>query len=260
MKFSLTLRTISLLFLAPRSVERTFSFLQDETLKGVRDKFFAGELPASTATSHRRRRHDDTAAAAGKKLTPQQKLFRVDARLRRVVTRACRNSQPAAMVVKTLETFLLATYGDGRGTAPAGHWWTTLLSHAPAVSSAASDDRVVRRKVRFLFDATSPTGGFHRLLLHAVCQYHGLTAVSQMITTTDEDDDGKQQRQRQHRALVVTAAPGVIAVPTTAAAADTLLEQMIDDAAQVEILEEPWTLADPTPQVKEEGGWTVVKS
>mmetsp|Transcript_6190 Transcript_6190/g.13943 ORF Transcript_6190/g.13943 Transcript_6190/m.13943 type:complete len:85 (+) Transcript_6190:52-306(+) len=35
-----------------------------------------------------------------------------------------------------------------------------------------------QRAVRFYFDTTSSQGGFHRVLLHAVCQFHGFHAVS----------------------------------------------------------------------------------
>ncbi|KAI2492342.1 hypothetical protein MHU86_22209 [Fragilaria crotonensis] len=37
---------------------------------------------------------------------------------------------------------------------------------------------------RFYFDATSSAGGFHRLLLHAICQFHGLHATSTTTTNT----------------------------------------------------------------------------
>ena len=35
--------------------------------------------------------------------------------------------------------------------------------------------------IRFYFDAESSSGGFHRLLLHAVCQFHSLNAVSTSV-------------------------------------------------------------------------------
>ena len=159
------------------------------------------------------------------------------------------------MVVKTLEHFIMSTYhhhpsfssgsdsGKKRFTAPTGQWWSTLLTQAPTVLSTVSrreQDVATHVRVQFLFDAASPTGGFHRLLLHAVCQYHGLTAVSQMI----------EHAGCSNRALVVTG--------SRIRHEHTLLEQLIDDAAQVEMLEEPWLRVDS--EVKEEGEWTVVKS
>lgn len=37
------------------------------------------------------------------------------------------------------------------------------------------------KKVQFLFESTSSKGGFHRLLLHAVCRYHGLRGTSATV-------------------------------------------------------------------------------
>ena len=214
----------------------SFRFIKDDKLQGVRDKFFECELPVPTVTppsnNNKSRRHH---------LNAQEKLYRVDARLRRVVTKACRNSQPAAMVVRTLENFVMATFGSSslskKFTAPTGTWWTTLLAEQPTVT----ERRDGQYTAQFLFDAASPTGGFHRLLLHAVCQYHGLHAVSKMV-----DISG-----RSNRALIVTG--------EAIRHKHTLLAQLIDDADQVEMLEEPWTLTDKTT-VAEEGGWAVVKS
>ena len=222
--------------------------MKDDKMRGVRDKFFAGELPVPNNNTTTRREK-----APVETLTPQEKLFRVDARLRRVVTKACRNSQPAAMVVKTLENFIMATYyhrrhhsssSSKRFAAPTGQWWSTLLTQAPTVTTTARRDDDQTISVQFLFDAASPTGGFHRVLLHAVCQYHGLTAVSQMIELAG----------RSNRALLVTGAP--------IRHKHTLLEQLIDDAAEIEILEEPWTvLTEKTvDEIKEESEWAVVKS
>jgi hypothetical protein len=118
-------------------------------------------------------------------------------------------------VVLTLETYLRSVFGDE--VPPSGQWWTTLLYEAPEITSTSSDTKTIQ----FLFDGQSATGGFHRLLLHAVCQYHGLVAVSQSID--------------KHRALVVSGSHS---------APDTLLAQLIDDADQLPLLEEPWTLIE----------------
>lgn len=220
-------------------------FIKDDKLQGVRDKFFECELSVPTVATPPDNHHNKSRRHH---LSAQEKLFRVDARLRRVVTKACRNSQPAAMVVRTLENFVMATFGattrttlSNRKTSvvdpPTGQWWTTLLSEQPTVTAR----RDGQYTVQFLFDAASPTGGFHRLLLHAVCQYHGLHAVSKMV-----DIGGKS-----NRALIVTG--------QAIRHKHTMLAQLIDDADQVEILEEPWTLTEKTT-VAEEGGWAVIKS
>jgi hypothetical protein len=56
-------------------------------------------------------------------------------------------------------------------------WWESLLLECPTVTRRKDSDRVA---AQFFFDSTLPTAGFHRLLLHAVCQFHGLNVVSRM--------------------------------------------------------------------------------
>ena len=212
-------------------------FIRDDKLQSVRDKFFECELPVQSVVHN-----NNQNKLHARHLSAQEKLYRVDARLRRVVTKACRNSQPAAMVTKTLENFVMVTFASSSKTealvAPVGQWWTSILAEPPTTTQR----RDGRMTVQFLFDAASATGGFHRLLLHAVCQYHGLQAVSKMVDL---------EERRQHRALIVTG--------DAIRHKHTLVAQLIDDADQVEILEEPWTLTEKT-QVAEEGEWAVVKT
>lgn len=198
----------------------------------MRDKFVECELPLPVA--------ETTTRPQKTSLTAQEKLYRVDARLRRVVTKACRNSQPAAMVVKTLEAFVMVTFGRSSKqlvAPPMGQWWSTLLTEQPTVT----ERRDGRLTATFLFDAASGSGGFHRLLLHAICQYHGLQAVCKMM-----DVDG-----RSNRVLLVTG--------ETFRHKHMLLDQLIEDSALVNVLEEPWTLAEES-KVAEEGEWAVVQS
>jgi hypothetical protein len=64
-------------------------------------------------------------------------------------------------------------------------------------------NRVGDRAYRFHFDAKPPSGGggsnsggnagFHRLLLHAVCQFHGMIASS---STTTHVQDGQRATER----------------------------------------------------------------
>ena len=222
---------LSALFLKPNAHT---SLAKDTKLRGVRDKFFECELPVVERTP----RHRGKSKSARATLSATEQLVRVDARLRRVVTKACRNSQPAAMVVKTLEAFGMAIFGSssGAGSMPKQGWWTTLLTQAPVITPLGDNNNGPWR-VQFLFDAKAGSGGFHRLLLHAICQYHGLATVSQMT--------------QAHRTLVVTG--------QRFAHQHTLLDQLIDDAAQVHVLEEPWTLTNET-KVAEEGEWAVVQS
>ena len=54
---------------------------------------------------------------------------------------------------------------------------------------------------RFLFDADSPNGGFHRLLLHGVCQFHCLHATSSTTEINIMVNDSNVRK----RARVLTA-------------------------------------------------------
>jgi hypothetical protein len=46
-----------------------------------------------------------------------------------------------------------------------------------------------------LFDADSATGGFHRLLLHGLCQFHGLAAASStMNVVVHGNNEAKKAR------------------------------------------------------------------
>lgn len=56
-------------------------------------------------------------------------------------------------------------------------------------SSSMSKNKMMKSKltIRFLFDGQSSTGGFNRLLVHGLCQFHGLQVQSsstEIITTT----------------------------------------------------------------------------
>jgi hypothetical protein len=117
----------------------------------------------------------------------------VDPRLRRVVVRAVRNSYPAGRVLERFEGFLLRVFSAG-ARVPASDGpsqeqpgsdesWSDLLLEAPTVETeekrdGSSPDAAAVVVVRFYFDPDSPTGGFHRLLLQACAQFHGLEAVS----------------------------------------------------------------------------------
>lgn len=108
-------------------------------------------------------------------LTAADMLNRVDQRLRRLVTRACRNSYAAAKVVELFEEFIVASFGEKtvRLKSLDESWWKNLLLECPTITQRNDNHRCT---AHFLFHATAPTGGFHRLLLHAVCQFHGLHA------------------------------------------------------------------------------------
>jgi hypothetical protein len=141
-------------------------FLQDKTLQSVRDRFFEGEF-ATMRTPHKVHSTPED--------SPEQWMKRMDSRLRPVIIKACTNSYPATCVVKVLEEFLVQLYYKTSSKPLPLNWWHDLLVNAPELAQV-NDKRVVE----FRFPVDSSQGGFHRLLLHAVAQFHGLH-VSRLI-------------------------------------------------------------------------------
>jgi hypothetical protein len=168
-------------------------FFSDEKLHDVRERYLRGELPQLTGTP---RTLHPTSLTTKPVKTLQDRMNLVDPRLRRVVVKAVSNSCPAARVLERFEAYLLRTFSsaseseDPHSTSPApssdgdndsdgAAAWNDLLLAAPTI------DRVENSESRhvvahFHFDPDSPTGGFHRLLLHACAQFHGLEASSRM--------------------------------------------------------------------------------
>jgi hypothetical protein len=172
----------------------TNSFFSDEKLRDVRERYLKGELPHLTGMP--------IALTAKPVKTLQDRMNRVDPRLRRVVVKAVSNSYPAARALERFETYLLRIFASvpvcedppSTGPAPSNPCnndsdecaWRDLLLAAPTVELAENSDsgHVV---AHFYFDPDSPTGGFHRLLLHACAQFHGLEAWSRMSNVTIND-------------------------------------------------------------------------
>lgn len=168
------------------------SFLENDALRHVRERFFQGELPHPTAGTTK----DPTKSKlAHRSLTLPDCLNRVDARLRRIVIKACTNSYAATTVIERFETFLVRAFTgqpcgwkeDDRGgvdesttTATTVTTTTTILLEPPTITDRHDSDQ---KTIRFYFDndPASSTAGFHRLLLVAVCQFHGLASVSKTI-------------------------------------------------------------------------------
>ena len=139
--------------------------MTDDKLRDLREKFIECEISKPVVTKSR--------SPVNRELIADDMMNRIDNRLRRVVVKACSNSYPALKVVKVFEEYIIATCahnGVFRGDAL---WWSTLLVESPAVNHGGDKLRVL-----FTFPGESSTGGFHRLLLHAVAQFHGLKALS----------------------------------------------------------------------------------
>ena len=195
--------------------------MQDAALKSARDRFFDGEGPLPSSTVPQPHRRNASAETTARPLTADEMLNRIDPRLRRVVVRACRNSYAAARVVELFEACILAVFrGDNAlllspspgGAAPSSCWWSDLLLRRPTVNTLPSrrseepqGKEALHYRAEFLFHATSPTGGFHRLLLQAVCQFHRLHAVSRMLRGVEiVATDGRASSNA--RALIVSGA------------------------------------------------------
>jgi len=109
-------------------------------------------------------------------------MRRIDPRLRQVVIKACANSYPATKVLGMFEKFIVNTFAEKKMIEIEVDWWIDLLLECPAVTMTSKKvDGSSVLTAQFFFDAESSNAGFHRLLLHAVSQFHGLTAVSRML-------------------------------------------------------------------------------
>jgi hypothetical protein len=159
----------------------SFRFMEDEKLREFRDKFYAGELKEGpvSSMSHKPTPRDP--------LTAEEMMNRIDGRLRRVVVKACENSAPASKVVDTFEAFLVRAYRGKKNKTPPEAWIDTLLE-PPTITTRCShnskEDGRGGMVVKFFFDAYSSAGGFNRLLLHGLCQFHGLQAASSTVQVT----------------------------------------------------------------------------
>jgi hypothetical protein len=157
--------------------------MEDEKLRDFRDKFYAGELKEGpvSSISHKLTPRDP--------LTAEEMMNRIDGRLRRVVVKACENSAPASKVVDTFEAFLVRAYRGTKNKTPPEAWHDTLLE-PPTITTRCSNSKDGGRGgvvVKFFFDADSSAGGFNRLLLHGLCQFHGLQAASSTVQVTMAD-------------------------------------------------------------------------
>jgi hypothetical protein len=257
-----------------------YRFMEKDEFQDIRHRFFEGELPAphsgetsgpvESSRMRRCRRH----------LTASEMMNRIDGRLRRVVVKSCTNSYAAASVVETFESFIVDTFTDKTTNSKEDYtssnthnslkegWWQSLLLEQPTVTHR-KDGKIV---VQFFFEAPSDTasaaaggdgkkdaeaaaiaakGGFHRILLHAVCQFHGLRAVSNMIDIVQKDDKNNNNNnaiKKSSRALTVMGTSGGME------AKYRLLESIVgppNNASGAAVTEEKWDLGS-------DHSWTVV--
>ena len=145
--------------------------MNDSEMKDAREQFFEGHGPVHNDSPPKWKSSRNVRALNGDDM-----LHRIDPRLRRLVVRACHNSYAAAKVVELFESFVVQSFtNDKKSTLLTDCWWSDLLLEYPTINHRRDS---CRSTAQFFFHPTLPTGGFHRLLLHAVCQFHGLNVVS----------------------------------------------------------------------------------
>jgi hypothetical protein len=156
-------------------------FREDDAMDSLRQKFFEGELPNPF---HSTKSPTTSTINDFSTLTPVDRFHQIDGRLRRILVKACVNSYAATKVVNTLEEFLIRAHSGETDNITRGEWLEFLLEPPTAitrdrqcssdVTSSSSSTSSESWITQYLFDADTSTGGFHRLLLHGVCQFHGL--------------------------------------------------------------------------------------
>ena len=107
-------------------------------------------------------------------------MFEVlDPRLKRVLERmvTTKTSSSAAQLTSAYESYLSLLFCHGiEGETEA---FGSYLARLPSV--IIRDKNLI--EIKFMFELDSPYGGINRLLLHAVCQFHGLCASSNTTKT-----------------------------------------------------------------------------
>jgi hypothetical protein len=167
------------------------SLVEDENgLEDVRSRFVRGEVGAAPRDSDRIRN-------SRSKEVQLQTIFsngtlmldRLPERLRGIAVRAVSTSEWAAQAVTTLEDFLVGLSTEEKDEPDAiqkyNVLWNAILVQPPRVTwrhaeSSSSGNNAI---CQFLFDLNRnpKQAAFHRLLLHAVCHFHGLSATSDTV-------------------------------------------------------------------------------
>lgn len=145
----------------------------DPKMKCVRNEFFEGEIGYPSQSL----RSQAMTTVRNVDLSPKQMLKLIPERLRNVLIRACSSSQTTIKIVTAFEEYLVQSFAEIKATPTLSEVAASSLLEHPAVIRTESGGTVAR----FYFDSESSTGGFHRLLLHAVCQFHSLQAVSKTV-------------------------------------------------------------------------------
>ena len=160
----------------------------------VKDRFIRGEIaaPQSPHMQLKATHEQETMRLDGSLM-----FQKIEPRLRDVLQRACSTKRVTMKLVESFETFLLSTHhvtskeqvfsspdlNCDEDFSGIDDILTTILLRSPVTGTwgSKSSEGSVVPKTRFYFPESN---GFHRLLLHAVCQFHGLK-VSSSTTPLD---------------------------------------------------------------------------
>jgi len=178
-------------------VEGKQPIYSQERISNARERFLRGEIAVDNNHCNNHTKRDLKSFRDGKSM-----LRKMEKRLRRVVERACRNSDFSKEVLIEFEwvlsKFLLHdTEEKDRNDDEEEDKEQTksvldqVLIRKPLLTRTKSTNRNNNKMLRFLFRQSSdddennnnnatmqPNPSFNRLLLHALCQFHGLESTS----------------------------------------------------------------------------------
>jgi len=83
---------------------------------------------------------------------------------------------------------------------------STLITD-PIVARVNKSDSSPKKRLQYIFDAKSPTGAYHRLLVHALCKFHGLHSISSDTTlsiNSNSIENRKSKKRQVARVLTIS--------------------------------------------------------
>lgn len=155
--------------------------LDPHMIQKVKERFLDGEVGKDASSQptqkslQRKALREDAIFADGNSMLETK----VQERLRKVVKRACESSDFSKKVLRTLEQCVvhhLSKDNDAKSLQYDESILNQILIQKPLVTNKSCEDGSTKTTVRFLFDTNETKGTFHRLLLTAVCHFHGLVA------------------------------------------------------------------------------------
>lgn len=160
--------------------------LDPEDVVRIRERFVDGEVGVGDQDKAM------TQSAKDRMKRRQEELFKdghrmmkvnVSERLMNIVVRACKSSGFTRNVVDAFERLLVNNMSNGNGDGDItssldddadGDIWNKIVVQKPFITRKEKSGVMIR----MLFNEGERKGAFNRLLLHAVCQFHGLDTCS----------------------------------------------------------------------------------